>query len=471
MKMSIRIIALLASLILLLSTLGCTQAPAETTPSTTAPQQTTPSTTAPKETVPPTTAPEDPEETEPTEAPQEPAITPEEIYQQTENPILTARRDTAEAYMRNMATFLWRAEENIVYAQNSTQTSEEELIGYQGTVIRYRAGQLYRGVPYTNSRSPGVNFFDYASEPDENGIHSVSGLHGRALAGKENGGFARVGNDCCSSIQQAWNYIGADIKSVHTTSMKEASGYLPVGIYTRDDTKPLTVDICAENGEQVMFASYAALKKADAVVRYNDNIGHAMMAVKVVTIFKGDGTIDGDKSYVTFLHQTNAYIKNEKFVYDEELGERVYLTYGIDDVITFTTLYKNGYLPVTCDVLVDPEAKGFEDYVIDSEKEHTFENILKGTFHTKWLISNVTITITDKNGEVVTAAMRYALSQRRTSNYSFQLAERFAGPSSGVDWGDLKLDELTPGTYHCTHVLRNAHGAEYTMRDFDFTVS
>ena len=470
MKQTVRVISLVLACVLLLSTLGCAQAPAETTPSTTAPQQTTPSTTAPEETVPPTTAPEDPEETEPTEAPQEPAITPEELYQQAaEDPIITARRDAAEAYMRNMATFLWRAEENIVYSQNGYETTEEELVGYTGTVIRYRAGQLYRGVPYTNSRSPGVNFFDYASEPDANGIHSVSGLKGRALAGKENG-FARVGNDCCSSIQQAWNYIGADLKAVFTTSMKEASGYLPVGIFKRDDAAPTTGHVCIENGEQVMYASYAALKKADAVVKYNDYIGHAMMAVDVVTVFMDNGTIDPNKSYVTFLHQTNAYIKNGKYVYDEELGERVYLTYGIDDVFTFKTLYESGYLPVTCDVLIDPEA-GFDDYVIDSEKEHTFDNILKGTFTTKWMLSNVTITITDKNGEVVTAAMRYALSQRRTKNYTFQLEERFAGKSDGVNWGDLNLNDLAPGTYHCTHVLRNAHGVEYTMRDFDFTIS
>ena len=440
---------------------GCTTAPVETNPST-APQQTTPSTTAPEETTPPTTA---PAETEPPATePEEPAMSPEEIYQQTEDPILTARRDTAEAYMRNMATFLWRAEENIVYAQNSTQTSEEELIGYQGTVIRYRAGQLYRGVPYTNSRSPGVNFFDYASEPDENGIHNISGLTGDALT-------SQIGNDCSGSIQQAWNYIGANIKSTYTYAMTPSAGYISVGEYKRDTSKPDSIDACHENSPQVMFAAYAQTKKADAVVRYYDNYnGHTMMVTDVNVVFKSNGAIDGSKSTVTFLHQTTTYIKNSMSYFDQELGERVYLTFGIDDVYTFDYLYERGYLPITCDVLTDPDA-GRETFVHDSEKEHTFDNILKGTITTNLWLSNMTITITDQNGTVVTAAMRYAQSQRNNKNFTFTVEQRFPGPPFDAAWGELNLKDLAPGTYHCTHVLRDGHGTEYKLRDFDFTVS
>ena len=465
MNQTLRIISIVLAMVLVLGLFGCTQAPAETTPDTTAPQQTTPSTTAPETTVPPTTA---PAETEPPATePEEPAIAPEDLAV-TVNPVLQARRDAAEAYMREMATFLWSPDEDVIYALSSDIQTEEEAADFEGTVYRYKAGELYMGIPYTNSRSPAVNFYDYASEPDENGIHTITGLHSRCLGGGENGG-SRVGNDCCSSIQQAWNYIGADIKPTFTVQMKSGSGYLNVGSYYRNEGAPQTINNCIENGEQVMFASYAFLQKADAVVKYNDRIGHAMMIVDVRTVFNGDNTIDPQRSYVTVLHQTNYYSGKDRSIYDPELGKEVHITYGVDDVFTFQYLFDNGYLPITCDVLIDPDA-GFETFVHDTETEHTFETILKGAFSSNRLLSNATITITDKNGEVVTAAMRYSLSQRRTKNFKIDLAERFGSASYGVDWGDLNLKDLAPGTYHCTHVLRDAHGVEYTMRDFDFTI-
>ena len=92
--------------------------------------------------------------------------------------------------------------------------------------------------------------------------------------------------------------------------MTPSAGYLSVGEYKRDITRPDSTDACHENNAQVMFAAYAPMRNADAVVRYYDNYnGHTMMVTDVKVVFKADGTIDGNLSTATFLHQTTTYIK------------------------------------------------------------------------------------------------------------------------------------------------------------------
>ena len=47
---------------------------------------------------------------------------------------------------------------------------------------------------------------------------------------------------------------------------------------------------------------------------------------------------------------------------------------------------------------------------------------------------------------------------------------RFETQADYQQRGHVAPEELAPGNYHCTHVVRDAHGVSYTMRDFDFTV-
>ena len=36
--------------------------------------------------------------------------------------------------------------------------------------------------------------------------------------------------------------------------------------------------------------------------------------------------------------------------------------------------------------------------------------------------------------------------------------------------GELNLQNLTPGTYHCTHTMTDLLGKKHIMRDFDFII-
>lgn len=383
--------------------------------------------------------------------------------------ILAARRDAAEAYMRAMATYLWRAEEDITYTRSSDVLTDKQLAAYPASQsFQIKAGRLYRGVPYSYAGASAWNFMDYGSEADAKGIHAVSGLHWRALNGGSSIG-ARVGSDCSGAIQLAWNYIGGTHILATTQYMVEHRGYLPVGNYNSSKTINSSTDqVCEGNGEQTMAAAYAQLQKADGVVMRVGSSGHTMMVVDVNVVYNDDGTIDTTRSYATFLHQTGRYLQNETRTYDETLGEYVYTTFGIDDKLTFRQLYHEGYLPITVEALIDVDAAE-DPWVQDTQTEYTKDTILKGKFRSNRIISSVEITITDSSGNVVMQASCYNPRQTNQTVFTFDMQVRFNQELEYVRWGSLDLDNLPAGTYHCTHVLRDAHGAEYTMRDFDFS--
>ena len=382
--------------------------------------------------------------------------------------VIQQRRDAAEAYMRKMATYMWRAEEDIFYTRDTKVLTEEDLQNFTGDVLKIKAGRLYRGIPYSYTGASAWNFYDYASEPDENGISTISGVHWRNLNGGSTIG-AILGNDCSSSIQQAWDYIGSNVQLANTSFMTKIHGYLPVGTYKASENQNvMTPETCSANGINVMAEAYSGLLKADAVVKRDSTWGHTMMIVENHVVRAADGAIDPQESYITVLHQTTSYMKKEAKVFDPTYGEDVYIIYGIDDKYTYQSLFDQGYLPITCDVLVDP-APVDETYVRDTEKEFNFDNILKGQFVSNRILSAVTITITDESGKIV---MEGTCDERRLTKqaiHAFDL-NRFVTQDAIQQRGHIAPGELAPGNYHCTHVVRDAHGVSYTMRDFDFTV-
>ena len=382
--------------------------------------------------------------------------------------VIQQRRDMAEKYMREMATFMWRPDKDVFYTRDDGVLTEEALQNFTGTVLKLRAGKLYRGIPYSYSGSSAWNFYDFASEPDEAGIHTMSGIHWLNLNGTAKSGSI-MGNDCSSSIQQSWDYAGSNIRAANTSYMVENYGYLRVGDYESSKTENvMTENTCKSNGIDVMSAAYSQLLKADAVVRRTSSYGHTMMIVENHPAMTADGAFDPEASYVTVLHQTTGYMNKEAKFFDPAYGEDVYITYGIDDIYTYKALFDQGYLPVTCDIFVNP-APIEETYVKDSETEFSYENILKGQFTSNRMPSAVTITITDESGKVVMEGTCYEHRQNHEKVFDFDLSW-FTTRDALQQRGRIAPEELAPGKYHCTHVLRDAHGVNYTMRDFEFTV-
>ena len=388
------------------------------------------------------------------------------------DPVLQERRDAAESYMREMATVLWRANEDVIYTTDSTLVTEEDLAAYcaEKSHMVIRAGRLYRGVPYSYAGAAAGNFYQFFDGEDEKGYPVASGLHWRNLNGSSSMGVSRVGNDCSGAVQLAWEYVGGNFMRASTANMTQAYGYIPVGDYETEAVEYVeTPEITEKNGGTVMFEAYAQLQKADAVVRRSDGAGHTMMVVDVHVERTADGDIDGMNSYITVLHQTSSYLKKEAYAYDETIGEDVYQTFGVDDKYTFMKLLGSGYLPVTCDVLVDSQATPLEAWFKDSTTEYTKENIFAGKFTSNAMIARVTVTVTDAEGQEVGKKICFGRRQARQEDAFFDLTW-FETEEEYNLLGQLEIESLTPGTYHCTHVLTDAHGGEHVMRDFDFTV-
>ena len=94
-----------------------------------------------------------------------------------EQAILQDRRDTAESYMRAMATVLWRAGESVDY--------------YKGTgALHIEAGRLYRGVPYSYGSGTASAFASF-STGEENGVMQINGLT-TDLMGRSDDGISSV---------------------------------------------------------------------------------------------------------------------------------------------------------------------------------------------------------------------------------------------------------------------------------------
>ena len=381
-------------------------------------------------------------------------LTPEE------EAVLQQRRDIAESYVRESLTLLWRSSEPLVYG-----LAERD----NGTVLYLAPGNLYKGLPYAYGCGTKTAFLEYAGEPDEHGVYTISGLSATALDYGTYG--ARVGNDCSSVVTNAWSLIGTSFTTCMSSTMFEDFGAIPVGEY--DFCVPISPEtgritdtsiVATQNGKQTMFAAYAQLQKADAVFRQSSGGSNHTMMIVDVHVEYADGLIDGDKSYVTVLEQTRSNFTKGVTEIHPELNELVYVIGGVDKVYKFNSLFNSAYLPVTIKELRDPSP--VEDpWVKDSETDLNIDKLFVGIISSNMFIDTVEISILDENGQMVQSVAGRA---RRRYNKEFEL-ERFMTELPGSMKGSIDLETLKSGNYRCTLTARLTSGQEFIVRDFTFS--
>ncbi|MBO5869066.1 MAG: hypothetical protein J6Q54_09170, partial [Oscillospiraceae bacterium] len=388
---------------------------------------------------------------------------------ETTQDIISQRRDMAEAHMRSICSMLWRAEEDILYTRSPSTLPEDA----DASGIHIVKGRVYQGMAYSYSGSSMESWMELATGTDENGVITISGLNWLMLSGGNTA--ARYGTDCSGAVCQSWAQFGTSANVAVTAGMTTKNGYLRIGDYTSSDSRNTnTSEVTAANGEQVMYAAYAQAQKADAVVCHHDpaegdDWGHVMMTVSVDVVYNEDGTINGDESVMVILEQTSSHVRKGIYHYDEELGENVYHFCGVDLPYTFKELYDQGYLPITCQELVDPVAVDAPT-VTDSlsASSYSYKNLLSGSISTNhWSIGSVEMTITDRTGNLVQQAR---MTCPRNARYKFNMS-LFRTEKPSMILGDIAPDALTPGKYHCKVVCRLSTEQEFVVRDFDFTVT
>ena len=361
--------------------------------------------------------------------------------------ILTQRRQLVADYMRSMANYVWRAEETVDYFTSGQ------------TILHIEAGRLYRGIPYTHAANTLNAFCSFTTE-NADGTATLSGIHPNLMGNLKD---ARVGNDCSGAVQTAWAQLGADIQPKITTYMIPANGFIRLGnFYAPAENNKGSNGLCVANGEQVMYESYAFLQLADAVV-YAKASGHTMLVTGNTVVRKEDGTIDGENSFITTVHQTSSYMKKETKAFDETYGEDVYQIYGIDDVYTYAKLFESGYLPLTCQALTDPNWQIPEPAVTDSVTQPGAENMFEGEFVSNYFISFVDCIVKDESGAVVQQARAFS---DRDSIRNFRLSGFQADPTMVQGGVDVSL--LPAGTYEISFVCQIVTGESFTVRQLQY---
>ena len=244
-------------------------------------------------------------------------------------------------YMRLEVEAPFKLEEDFTYHIES-QHRDRKLLG----------GKVYGGLPYV-SRGAG-NLYRLAEICDP-----VTGVLDRNSDVFEN--IRYFGNACSGAASMAWARVVTSAYLGYTMFLSEANGFLPVGPY-RYGRENVTVflkkdpdgyncrHICDENGEQVMFESYAQMKPADGV----GCCGHVRMNSAIPTVVRNaDGTINGEESY-TLMREQVCYPTHPNHIRIAPDGSH-YLAQGFVDVkYTFRDLFDTEYIPFTFAEFRDP---------------------------------------------------------------------------------------------------------------------
>ena len=383
-----------------------------------------------------------------------------------ENSSLEQRREAVANEMRNMMSILWTPAQDITYSiSGSSGGLESDLVNKPDKIVRLYAGRIYRGIPYAHGCSTADSFMNQAISTS-NGV-AVLDLSSEILSGTSEGTVyrrARLGNNCADAVFWAWAKVSSSITFSQTVNMTEYYGCLRVGDYEFSNptyTGVKTKDVVAANGKDKMLECYAQMQTGDAMVRWTGSAGHAIMIMDVNVVRNETGEIDPDKSTAAILDQDSGCEKNETTEQHPTLGT-IYICEQLDKTKTFASLLKSGYLPVTCQELVDPSPLKTAT-VSDNVSKPSVSNMFSGEIKSNYRIASVTITVKDAKGNVVQSATCYA---KESEMCTFQVKRFNDSVEQAVMKGSLNIDQLPAGTYQCSYTCQISTGETFTVRQF-----
>ena len=249
----------------------------------------------------------------------------------------------------------------------------------------------YAGMPYTVGSSGLVQWMEYYDT--ETGRFTFNGT-GEELD-------MTLGNSCAACVGSSWYAVCTSISGQFSTYfMTPSNGCIPVGPYQSNnainDYRQYTTDrICADNGQEIMYQSYAAILPADGLVSSPDV--HAIMAIEPAhVVYNEDGTINGKESTVTIADQ-RAGDGDVFYTQEDENGNQISYSGRVRYDYTFEELWNLSYIPVTT-----AEFMGTKAYV---QPEVTFTEsatgkgeLICGTVESNYPIRVIRTVLTDESG-------------------------------------------------------------------------
>ena len=303
-------------------------------------------------------------------------------YHQPLSENIQALRDKVVKAMYDLGTVEWYVKEDVVHSCTCQLSACHGV--YNHLYVNY-------GVPY-NHKSSSLARFLYCQEQDtkmmKDWFYEVPSFDGYDIY---------IGTDCSASVQQAWWTVSNSVNAWNTQYMMPAEGMgtVPVGDYTCDfkltGTPLLTQKYLDATDEQVMYESYAQMRKGDAYVYLIKEGGHTRMAAEDAVVVRNmDGTINPDYSYVICHEQGMPTMSSE---------ERFYSSWRINYKYTFANLYFDTAVPMTCEELLTGEMEPVEAKLEGGCDGYT--GMITGTVETNYQLDCVQLKITDSEGNAV----------------------------------------------------------------------
>ena len=306
------------------------------------------------------------------------------------------RQLCSDAFRMNQ-TFTWTPTTDISYSFTLLERTSEVFLP---------KGIAYAGLCYCNNDARGnvwkaLEYYDH-----ETGAMDIEAMNGAELS--------ILSSACARGCEWGWSRVSNShgLETMISYS-QHASRVTPVGPYTYAPGRyafsdgPGTLDIIADNGEDVMLQSYAAAQMADGL--YSSSSYHVMMfAEDPVIVYHSDGSIDAEQSYALVHEQDAIGSKTENKNYTQDNGVIMRPLGTADKKYTFRQLLDKGYIPFTLPELIgtDPVEPG-EAYLgtaqkrIENGQDISFKELLSNNLNVNYALCTVEIQVKDADGNVV----------------------------------------------------------------------
>lgn len=309
-----------------------------------------------------------------------------------EYPDYTFQHDPTPEELRQMAVKAMLDQLSVQFSVGKFMYYKKSSGSVSNKFFSYVPEVIYAGMPYTIGSSGLVQWMEFYDA--ETGRFTFNGT-GEELD-------KTLGNSCAACVGSSWYAVCTSISGQFSTYfMTPMNGCIPVGPYKSNETitdyRQYTTDrICADNGEQVLYQSYAEILPADALVSSPDV--HAIMAIEPAhVVYNEDGTINGKESTVTIADQ-RAGDGDVFYVLEDAQGNEISYSGRIRYDYTFEDLWNLSYIPVTT-----AEFLGTKEYVAPevtfTQGSGSKQELISGTIESNYPMRVIRTVLVDQDGE------------------------------------------------------------------------
>lgn len=463
-------------------------------------------------------------------------------------------------------TFSISASSKGVETDLANQQAKEDYNPLDDDIITFYPDRIYKGLPYTHASMNNDSIYALGT-PDEHYVYHLSDATPALFNGGSTNGsnattgaynISRIGNDCWDMVYWAWSRVSNTVTADQTNQMTPSFGVEIIGydllekamqdngtidegtsmldyictkstasatkdkyIYksipdtepngTIDGTRMVRYGTRTKNADgtydyQALYQTYAMMQKGDALVRWRNGNGHAIMCGGIDVVYTSDGRIDGTKSTMIMLEQGSGHEERQSRLesefsasvtkkhsshttynksctycagYTDEVidGKHVWRLDYAPRPVTFESLMTADYIPVTCAELNDTQP-GEAPAVSTSGITNNISSLYNGTVNSNYRISKVELRIYDENGDLVNTSAIFGIQNGvRSPLYlnrfalEFGLGVQAGTPAIQKSGTALTAPTLAAGNYTYELVATLGYGRSFSVRTGKFTVN